>query len=88
MSRPVRLGQVYRCPVCGAEVAVINAASQALEPYCCNEPMTPLDRVLVLYRCPVCGAEVAVIRDRGGPLELVCCRVPMERRDSPVPEAA
>jgi len=79
VSRTVRLGQVYRCPVCGAEVLVINAASGALDPYCCNVPMEPVRRVPI-FRCPVCGAEVAVLRQGETAPELACCGRPMEAR--------
>ena len=87
MSRPVRLGQVYRCRVCGAEILVIHASSQALDPYCCHTPMEPLDRVAAVYRCEVCGAEVAVLRGDRSLLELVCCHRPMALRESSVPPA-
>lgn len=87
MSAPVRLGQRYRCPVCGSEVLVIRAASQALDPHCCNRPMEPRDRAPVL-RCPVCGSEVAVLRGQAGALELFCCSRPMAPREAPIPEAA
>ncbi|GAB4266911.1 MAG: hypothetical protein Kow0092_20020 [Deferrisomatales bacterium] len=88
MNAPVQLGRTYRCPVCGAEVLVIRAGSQALDPWCCNQPMEPRAALVAVYRCPVCGAEVAVLRGGGGTLELVCCTRAMERRESPVPEAA
>lgn len=87
MSRVVRLGQVYRCPVCGAEVLVIRAATAALAPYCCHTPMEAV-RLAAVYRCPVCGSEVAVLRGDGGEVGLVCCHVPMVRLESPVLEAA
>ncbi|WP_025322475.1 hypothetical protein [Deferrisoma camini] len=81
MSRPVRVGQVYRCPVCRAEVVVINAASAALEPHCCNQPMEAV-RVVPVYRCPVCGSEVAVLRQDDEAPELICCGRPMEPREA------
>ncbi len=81
MSRPVRLGQVYRCPVCRAEILVIRAATAALDPHCCNRPMEPT-RVVPVYRCPVCGAEVAVLRQGDEAPELVCCNRPMEEREA------
>lgn len=86
MSRPVRLGQVYRCPVCGAEVVVIRALSGALDLHCCNTAMEPLGAMPV-YRCPVCGSEVTVLRGETE-VELVCCNRPMVRQESPLVEAA
>jgi len=83
----LRLGLRYRCAVCGAEVAVIRAGSQALDPHCCNQPMTHRD-VVPVYRCGVCGSEVAVLRGDGGALALSCCNEPMSLREAPVPEAA
>ena len=87
MSAVVRLGQRYRCAICGSEVLVIRAGSQALDPHCCNQPMDPRDAVSV-YRCAICGSEVAVLRGEGGTLELSCCNQPMTLREAPVPEAA
>jgi len=87
VSGPVRLGQRYRCSVCGAEVLVVRAASQALDPHCCNQPMEPRE-LLPVHRCEICGSEVAVLRGQGDTLELLCCNQPMVRRDAPVPEAA
>ena len=87
MKVPVRLGQRYRCPVCGSEVLVIRAASQGLDLHCCNRPMEPRDRSPVL-RCPVCGSEVAVLRGAPESMELFCCNQPMVAREAPVPEAA
>ncbi len=87
MTGRVRLGRRYRCTVCGAEVLVIRAASQALDPHCCNQPMEPRDAVPV-FRCAICGSEVAALRSQGGPLELSCCNQPMGLRDATVPRAA
>jgi desulfoferrodoxin-like iron-binding protein len=84
----VRLGRVYHCLVCGAEVMVIKAASQALDPHCCNAAMQPLERVSAIYHCKVCGSEVAVLRGGGERLELVCCHQPMSLREAAIPEAA
>ena len=72
-----RLGAVYRCPVCGAEVLVIRADSGRLAPVCCNRPMVRLAARARIFYCPVCGAELAVIRDAGGELAPVCCNRPM-----------
>ena len=78
------LGQVYRCPVCGVEVMVINAQTGALDLRCCSRPMEPVRRVPV-YRCPVCGAVVAVLRRGETAPELVCCGRPMELRNGGAP---
>ncbi len=88
MSRPVQLGRVYRCDLCGARVMVIRAATQALEPHCCNQPMESLEPLRKVYRCEVCGSEVAVLSGANGPLELICCHQPMGERPAPVAEAA
>ena len=39
-ARANALGQVYRCPVCGAEIVVVRQGHGALAPQCCNEPMS------------------------------------------------
>ncbi|RMG94111.1 MAG: desulfoferrodoxin FeS4 iron-binding domain-containing protein [Candidatus Dadabacteria bacterium] len=36
---PTRVVPVYRCPVCGAEVAVLRQGDEAPELVCCNRPM-------------------------------------------------
>jgi len=72
-----KLGQVYRCFVCGAEVSVIRRASGELAPRCCNEPMHLLPQRHQVYRCPVCGAELVIIRTGAGPLTPRCCNTPM-----------
>ncbi len=67
------LGQVYRCPVCGAEVSVIRGGEGELAPRCCNQPMKLLARRHEVYYCPVCGAEVMVLRHGAGELAPRCC---------------
>lgn len=88
MSRAVQLGRVYRCRLCGARVMVLRAASQALDPHCCNQPMEGMPALRKVYRCSVCGSEVAVLAGDSGPLELVCCHEPMRERPAPLAEAA
>jgi DNA-directed RNA polymerase subunit RPC12/RpoP len=88
MTGSVALGRVYRCPVCGAEVLVVKASSQALDPHCCNTDMLPLEKVADIYHCKVCGSELAAMRDSGGPMELICCHEPMMKMVAKVPEAA
>ncbi|KPK59117.1 MAG: hypothetical protein AMK73_08840 [Planctomycetes bacterium SM23_32] len=75
-------GRIYRCPVCGAELAVLVAGAGRLSPRCCNVDMVPTDRRLAFYVCMVCGAEVALLRRAGGRLSLRCCNEDM------VPQAA
>ncbi len=72
-------GLVYRCPVCGAEVAVVGDRMGAFEPVCCGTPMQPVKRRLAFYRCPVCGAEVAALVETEGVFEPRCCQQPMVR---------
>ena len=88
MAAQVALGRVYRCPVCGAEVLVVKAASQALDAHCCNTAMKPVDKVVDIYHCKQCGSELAALRDSGGPLDLNCCNAPMTKLPARVPEAA
>ncbi|HUT36621.1 MAG TPA: hypothetical protein VNE39_24240 [Planctomycetota bacterium] len=73
-------GQVYRCPVCGAELSVIRRAQGALAPRCCNTAMLLLPEPHATYLCPVCGAELMVILEGAGPLAPRCCNTPMIRR--------
>lgn len=88
MAGPVALGRRYRCPVCGAEVLVVKASSQALDTHCCNTAMKPLYKLVDIYHCNQCGSEVAALRDSGGELELACCNAPMTKLPARVPEAA
>jgi len=81
MSQPGgnRTGQVYRCPVCGAEVSVIRGGGGVLAPRCCDQTMTLLPRLHVVYRCPVCGVEMMVLRWGAGEFAPRCCNRTMER---------
>jgi len=74
------LGQVYRCPVCGAEASVIRSAPGALAPRCCNTAMRLLSEAHATYFCPVCGSECMVIRQGSAAPEPRCCNRPMLRR--------
>ena len=77
-----RVGTVYQCAVCGAEVVVVRGGEGALAPVCCNLPMGRAgDRVRLFY-CPLCGAELAVIRDAGGELAPLCCNEPMRMKSA------
>ena len=70
-------GQVYRCPVCGAELSVVRGALGALAPRCCNTAMLLLPELHATYVCPLCGAELMLIREGAGPLTPRCCNTPM-----------
>jgi hypothetical protein len=37
-------GAIYRCPVCGAELAVIGSRMGLFQPRCCDTDMVPLSR--------------------------------------------
>lgn len=67
------LGEVYRCPICGAELSVIRASKGDLAPVCCNRRMEPLVRINTVYYCPLCGSELMIIRDGRGRPEPICC---------------
>ena len=83
MSEPRanRVGHVYRCSVCGAEVSVVRPGYGGLAPRCCNTAMIRLPGRHETYRCPVCGAEVMVIRGGAGPLTPRCCNTDMIARE-------
>lgn len=72
------LGQVYRCPVCGAELSVIRPGKGGLSPVCCNKGMVLLVRINTVYHCPICGSELMVIRDGGERPEPICCNQRMK----------
>ena len=80
MAAENRKGQLYRCPICDAEIAVLTAHIGKFRPRCCNTDMQLLSRGLVFYVCPVCGAELAVLRAGEGEFELRCCNTGMVRR--------
>ena len=75
-----RLGSVYRCPVCGAELVVVRGAEGTLAPICCHVPMIREAARVRFFYCPLCGAELAVIRDAGGELAPRCCNEPMRQK--------
>ena len=68
---------VYRCPVCGAELAVLAGRHGTFAPRCCNVAMEPCRARLQFYVCPVCGAEVAVLREGPGERHWRCCNTEM-----------
>ncbi len=77
MSPKAPRGMVFKCSVCGSEVAVVGTAMGRFAPVCCNRAMVAVDRRLLFFRCPVCGAEVAVLAVRRGVFEPCCCNRPM-----------
>ena len=81
MSIAQSLGKMYRCPVCGAEVAIVSLKAGNFAPRCCNTAMLPLPRRGVFYRCPICGAMVMIIHAvRSSVFAPRCCNTDMLRR--------
>jgi len=72
-------GLVFRCPVCGAEVAILATAVGKFAPRCCNQPMEPKTRRLMFYRCAICGAEIGVLKQVTGVFAPCCCNEPMQQ---------
>ncbi len=78
MKSANKIGSVYRCPVCGAEVSVMRHGGGSLGPFCCNVAMELTDQINLIFRCPLCGSELMVIKDtEEGGLEPYCCDNPM-----------
>jgi endogenous inhibitor of DNA gyrase (YacG/DUF329 family) len=73
------LGLTYRCPVCGAELAVVSRRIGAFVPFCCNTSMVPVGCTVTFYVCPVCGAEVGLLRPGADRFQPECCNRPMVR---------
>lgn len=74
------LGQVYRCPVCGAELSVIKAGKGGLKPICCNKEMILLKRINTVYVCPVCFSELMVISGSDKKIKPICCNKKMIKK--------
>lgn len=72
-------GRVYRCAVCGAELAVLARRTGEFVPRCCNTDMIAQRRRLHFYVCPVCGAEIAVLKEGGERFNPRCCNTDMRR---------
>ena len=70
-------GQVYRCPVCGAELSVLADRAGDFAPVCCSRPMEPQDERLAFYVCPVCGAEIGVVHAGESSFRPRCCDTEM-----------
>ncbi len=69
-----KLGSVYRCPVCGAEVSVIRHGKGVLGPYCCDEAMELIEQINTISRCTLCASEIMTIKEEPkGKLEPFCC---------------
>jgi len=77
VKRSSSRGRVYRCPICGAELAVVAAGTGEFRPRCCDTDMVRLARGLAFYVCPICGAELAVMRKGGGMFAPRCCDTAM-----------
>jgi Zn finger protein HypA/HybF involved in hydrogenase expression len=69
-------GSRYRCPVCGAELAVIRGGDGTLGPVCCGVEMELLKGLCPVWRCPLCGSEIMAIRG-GRNFTPHCCNVAM-----------
>ena len=78
MSAPAGTrGNIYRCPVCGAEILVVAKAHGAFEPHCCNVPMLPARYKARFFTCPVCGTEIAALKPLNATFLPRCCNVRM-----------
>lgn len=74
MRSASRLGSVYRCPVCGAEVSVIRHGKGSLGPVCCDEAMELADQINTIFRCTLCATEIMTIKEEPeATLEPFCC---------------
>ena len=73
-------GLIYRCPVCGAELAVLSTRAGELVPRCCDVAMDALAERMAFYVCPACGAEIGVAQKGAGPFLPRCCDRAMERQ--------
>jgi len=70
-------GNIYRCPVCGAEVLVVARAHGAFRPHCCNVPML-LNRYRArFFVCRVCGSEIAALKPPNVTFAPHCCNTRM-----------
>ena len=79
-ASPPRLGQVYRCRICGAELTVLRASKGELTPRCCNRFMDLKRERAAGYFCSVCGSELIVIHEGQGELKPRCCNREMVLR--------
>ena len=70
-------GNVYRCPLCGAEVTVLAYKSGDFDPHCCNVEMVLTKSNVVFFYCTECAAEVTLLHGEEQRLDLHCCNKPM-----------
>ena len=77
MSRDNPRGLIYRCPVCGAEIAALSSRMGNFAPRCCYRDMISQPRRLIFYVCPVCGAEIGVLAKGSGRFVPRCCNTDM-----------
>jgi len=70
-------GNMYRCPVCGAEILVVARAHGAFEPHCCNVPMLLKRYRARFFVCPVCGSEIAALKSPSVTFMPRCCNAGM-----------
>lgn len=77
MTRLNPRGAVYRCPVSGAELAVLAPHAERFTPRCCNVDMLEKPRKMVFYFCAVCGAEIGAIDRQSESFHPVCCNTDM-----------
>lgn len=74
-------GTIYRCPVCGAEIAVLAPIRGSdFRPHCCNVSMEEAQHRAFFYRCEVCGAEVAAVSGSCKSFSPRCCNQPMVQK--------
>ena len=74
MSQEAVRGQIYRCPICRAEITVLARMEvKDFRPHCCNTAMEIMEHNAVFYMCEVCGAEVAAVRDVPEDFRPRCC---------------
>jgi len=79
MSLEKTRGSVYRCPVCGAEIAVLSHRMGDFAPRCCGVAMAVTAQRIAFYVCPVCKAEIAIVNEGTGAFAPRCCSVEMTR---------
>ena len=68
---------VYRCPICGAEVALLGESRGHFSPRCCDRDMVAIARRVVIYFCPQCGAQIMVVTPGRGDFQPRCCGLDM-----------
>ena len=74
----MKKGDVYKCPVCGAELSLVRVVGKGPTPRCCNTEMELTGRVNPVLVCPVCGCELMVIRGEVSSIAPRCCNTSMQ----------